>query len=77
MAVHQKISFHLDISSEKLQRYYKGSINSVSVIADDGRRIQFPVSSLRPFISHAGVKGNFVMSVDANYKLIDIHRKPA
>jgi hypothetical protein len=71
---HQEISFHLNITTQELQRYYRGSVASVSVVANDGRRIQFPVSALRPFVSHDGVKGWFVMLVNANNKLIEIRR---
>lgn len=71
----QGIAFHLSISAQALQRYYAGSVNSVSVIADDGRRIQFPVSALRPFVAHDGVNGHFVLWADASNKLVEIRRK--
>lgn len=74
-SVGEEIAFHLNISAPALQRYYAGSVKSVSVIADDGRRIQFPVSALRPFVSHEGVYGHFVMLVDAGNKLIEIRHK--
>ncbi|MEE9422868.1 MAG: DUF2835 domain-containing protein [Gammaproteobacteria bacterium] len=72
----QEIAFNLDISAQELQRYYLGSANVVNVIADDGRRIQFPVSALRPYVLHDGVKGHFVMRVDDCNKLIDICQNP-
>ncbi len=72
----QEISFALNISAQELQRYYKGSASSVNVIADDGQRIQFPVSALRPYVLHDGVKGRFVMRVDDRNKLIEIFRNP-
>ena len=73
----QEITFYLDISALELQRYYEGSATSVTVSAEDGRRIRFPVSALRPFVSHAGVKGWFVLLTDANNKLVELRRKPA
>jgi hypothetical protein len=68
----QEISFSLNISTQELQRYYEGSASSVNVIADDGRRIQFPVSALRSYVSRDGVKGRFVMRVDDRNKLIEV-----
>ena len=72
----EDIIVYLDIPARELQRYYEGSVSVVSVVAVDGRRIQFPAAALRPLISHNGVKGRFVIQVDAHNKLIGIRQIP-
>ena len=64
----------LRISSEQYLKHYSGSASTVRVKARDGRRIQFPASRLRGFVSRDGVSGTFVLTVDDNFKLHDFRR---
>ena len=44
--------------------FYQKRLSAVSVITDQGPRLQFPFHHLRPFISHIGVKGRFRVILD-------------
>ena len=61
--------FHLAISADDYLAYYQGAAQHVVVELASGQRLQFPAESLRPFVSHGGVHGEFVLRVDANNKL--------
>ncbi len=56
--------FSLSISKDEYLAHYSGAIHSVIVTANDGRRIQFPAIKLRPFVTHTGIVGEFVLEVD-------------
>ena len=65
----------LDISAAAYQRMYRGTAQHVLAEDLQGRRIRFPASALRPFVTHNGVNGLFVLRVDARNRLIDIRRR--
>ncbi len=56
--------FSLDITHDEYLAHYSGAIHSVVVTARDGRRVQFPAVKLRPFVTHTGIVGEFVLVVD-------------
>ena len=64
----QSVSFSLAISAETYLQYYKGTVKAVVVQAEDGRRIQFPAASLKPFIQANGIHGRFRLIFDKNHK---------
>jgi hypothetical protein len=66
--------FHLAIPAEDYLAYYEGAAQQVVVTLATGQRLQFPADSLRPFVSHDGVHGEFVLRVDANNKLQALER---
>lgn len=66
--------FYLNISRQKYLRYYAGSVNSVQVHSENGVLIRFPVSVLKPWVTHQGVHGFFLIKLDDNNKLIEIHK---
>lgn len=70
-----EIEVTLNIPADRLQAYYRDGVQTVLALASDGRRVQFPVASLRPFVSHGGVSGCFVLLTDSRNKLIEIRRK--
>ncbi len=74
MAGVQKLTFSISLSAEQFLRYYRGSAHSVIVRADDGRRIQLPANSLRPFVGKDGIYGRFQLSLDENNRIITIDR---
>ena len=51
------VHFRLQISSEDYLRYYAGQAKKVSVVSEDGRRIEFPAEHLRQFILADGING--------------------
>jgi hypothetical protein len=69
-----RIRFSLDISSEDYLRYYQGSAHSVVVTSEDGRRIQFPASNLRPFVTREGVRGRFELLLDEGNRLLELRK---
>ncbi len=71
----EEIEVSLNIPADRLQAYYRDGVQTVMAVASDGRRVRFPVASLRRFVSHGGVSGLFVLVVDDRYKLIEIRRK--
>ncbi|MDY0291573.1 MAG: DUF2835 domain-containing protein [Desulfuromonadaceae bacterium] len=68
------ITFHLHISADEFLRYYQGQASSVSVTADDGRRLRLPAVRFRPFLERTGVHGRFRLEFDANNKFISLTR---
>ena len=65
----------LSITAEAYQRMYRGEARQVVARDTEGRKIQFPAASLRPFVSHDGVEGVFIIRVDENNRLIGIQRQ--
>jgi hypothetical protein len=72
MTEHETIRFDLRITRARYLSYYKGATRWVQVRARDGRRIRFPASALRPFVTEDGVRGTFEIKVDESRKLVDI-----
>lgn len=66
--------FRLAISAEDYLSYYEGVAKQVIVRAEDGRRLRFPASAIRKFVTREGVNGLFEISFDASNKLIGIER---
>lgn len=64
----------LHISADEFQRWYQGGPRVVSAVARDGRRVQFPASSLQPFVQHSGVHGTFAIYFDQNNRLQRVER---
>lgn len=54
-----RVRFFLSISEQQFLGYYRGEARVISVIAEDGRRVEFPADHLRPYIRHDGVQGHF------------------
>ena len=69
-----EVRFRLAISADRYLRYYQGRANAVIARAHDGRRIQFPADTLRPFVMHNGINGEFALRFDADNKLIGLFR---
>ncbi len=68
------IKFYLKISQQEYLRYYRGAASNIVAHAYDGRRIQFPASAMRPFVSHDGIEGEFVLVMDESNKLVELKR---
>jgi hypothetical protein len=74
MSRQESISFDLRITRADYLSYYKGTANWVQVRARDGRRIRFPASALRPFVTEDGIQGAFEITYEENHRLVGIHR---
>jgi len=64
----------LDISADEYRRLYSGAARTVVARDLQGRRLQFPASALRPFVSRTGVQGVFIIRVDGDNRLLGIER---
>ncbi len=70
----KKTRFSLAISPEQYLAYYQRTVNNVSVMASDGRRIQFPANLLQKFVTHDGIQGIFEIEFDDQHKLLEIRK---
>ena len=66
--------FRLQISRQQFLRYYQGTAGAVQVVSECGKRLRFPATRLRPFLSHTGIKGRFLLTVDGNNHFIDLQQ---
>ena len=60
----RQLEFSLNISAEQLELYYRGSVREVLARTNDGRRLRFPLSLLRPYVTYSGVQGRFRILFD-------------
>ena len=74
MAKSRRIQIVLDIAPNEYQVYYTGAAKNVVTTSIDGRTIRFPANILRPFVTHDGVQGRFVIEFDGDNKLVAIDR---
>ena len=66
--------FHLTIGADDYLAYYAGQARTISVTADDGRRIEFPAQHLRPFVAHGGISGYFEIEFDQTHRFRQLRR---
>jgi hypothetical protein len=71
----RQFTLTLSISSADYERLYRGQACTVLARDAQGKALQFPALSLRPFLSHNGIHGTFVISVDGNNRLLAIRRQ--
>jgi hypothetical protein len=64
----------LNIAADAYRQLYSGHARTVVAHDREGRKIQFPASSLRAFVRHDGISGTFVIRVDQHNKLVGIRR---
>lgn len=74
MKSNQFIHFSLNLSYEQYAKVYQGIAKNVSVVADDGRRIEFPAGKIQPFLTRQGISGRFVLELTAENKLVSIQQ---
>ncbi|MFA6053549.1 MAG: DUF2835 domain-containing protein [Methylobacter sp.] len=72
--MNQYIRFSLNLSYEQYLKVYQGIAKSVSVIADDGRRIAFPAGNIQSFLTKQGISGHFEMELTPENKFVSIKR---
>lgn len=70
----KSFNFSLSIAADDYLRLYQGSATSVLATSWDGKRVRFPAKVLQPFVTHDGVKGDFSIHFDQNYRFISIER---
>ncbi len=67
-------TFRLTLSRSDVLEFYEGSLGAVSVLTEQGLRLQFPFHHLRPFVSFSGVNGRFRVMIDSSNKISRIER---
>jgi hypothetical protein len=77
MPPHQFIRFSLNISYQRYLQVYQGLANQVSVLADDGRRIEFSAGKIQPFLTRQGIHGYFELELTAENKFVRLQKLPA
>ena len=66
--------FTLKVPYFECQALYEGNQSSAILTAENGKRVQVPVSSLKHLIDSSGLSGRFRLSVDENHKFIEFVR---
>lgn len=69
----QRARFDLNIPAKEMLAYYQGIARQVSVIAYDGRRIEFSAEKLRPFLRHSGINGVFELEFDDDHRFVALY----
>ncbi|SEF70716.1 DUF2835 family protein [Marinobacterium lutimaris] len=64
----------LNISDREFERLYRGEVRDVVVRARDGRRVRFPATSLKRFVTREGIRGSFRIRYSPEGRLQDISR---
>jgi hypothetical protein len=72
MVQHQFIRFSLSLSYDQYLKVYQGIAKNVSVLADDGRRIEFPAGKIQPFLTKQGINGYFELELTTENKFISL-----
>jgi predicted flavoprotein YhiN len=63
-----QINFNIKISPSELEKYYAGTAKVISVVANNGQRLQFPANLMLPYVSHYGISGEFVLDYSSSGK---------
>lgn len=70
-----KLRVQLALPYSEFMKVYQGQARVVSARLADGRVIQFPAHSLRPYLTHQGIFGEFEIEFsDDAHKLVDVRR---
>lgn len=64
----------LSIPGDEMLRYYRGTASSVNAVSEEGPRVQFPASALRPFVDARGIQGRFALHFNPQNRLQRIIR---
>lgn len=69
-----EIRVTLSISPDKYLAFYQGVADTVMTRAADGRKVKFPARVLRPFLTHDGIHGDFVIEFSERHKFVGIKK---
>ena len=70
----QQLVVDLALPADRFVAWYKGQADRVLIRSRDGRSISLPAHHLRPFLSHEGVYGSFVLTFTGEGKLLSLER---
>lgn len=71
----RQFTVSLVIGRDEFERLYRGQASSVLARDVHGVTLSFPARALRPFVEHDGVRGTFIVEVDAANRLLGIRRQ--
>jgi hypothetical protein len=67
-------TFRLNLTTEQLLALYRGEVQRLSVLSEQGLRIELSAQYLRRFIGHSGIQGRFRLKTDEMHRFIDLER---
>jgi len=70
----QFIRFSIDIDYERYLSVYQGFTQSITVVTEDGRRLNFPAGNIRRFLTQSGIQGRFEMELTDRNKFIALRK---
>ncbi|WP_150048489.1 MULTISPECIES: DUF2835 domain-containing protein [Methylomonas] len=70
----QFIRFSIDIDYERYLSVYQGFTQSITVVAEDGRSLNFPAGNIRRFLTRSGIQGRFEMELTDRNKFIALRK---
>ncbi|HIZ50163.1 MAG TPA: DUF2835 domain-containing protein [Candidatus Pseudomonas excrementavium] len=70
----QELIIDLALPAERYLAWYRGQAGRVVMRSRDGRSVSLPAHHLRPFLTHEGVYGSFVMRFTGEGKLVSLER---
>ena len=70
----QQLIIDLALPAERCLAWYQGRAERVLMYSRDGRRVSLPAHHLRPFLTHQGVYGSFLMQFTDEGKLLKLER---
>ena len=74
MTAEQQLVVDIALPAERYLAWYRGHAERVLIYSRDGRRVSLPAHHLRPFLTHEGVYGSFIMRFTGEGKLISLQR---
>lgn len=70
----QQLVVDLALPADRFLAWYKGQADRVLMRSRDGRSVSLPAHHLRPFLTHEGVHGSFVLKFTDEGKLLSLER---
>lgn len=67
-------TFVLNLTAEQILPYYRGQAKRLSVMSEQGLRLELPAERLRPFVTSYGIRGRFRLTTDDNHSFLDLER---
>lgn len=70
----QQLVVDLALPADRFLAWYKGQADRVLMRSRDGRSVSLPAHHLRPFLTHEGVHGSFVLTFTGEGRLVSLER---
>jgi len=70
----QFIRFSIDIDYDQYLSVYQGITKSITVVAEDGRSINFPAVNIQRFLTQSGIQGRFEMELTDRNKFVALRK---